>query len=493
MAIPKMTDDLEIIQKLSDLPNATDGLTAEELKAKFDEGAELIKEYINGKLIPALVAKNIGFSAIEGVGAGDVQSAIAEVQKQVKDAASGSLPNGSVTKEKIAADLLARMYGGVPWVSMNTPGADENTEDGFPIGQIWLRPEFTVTNARKTTWSYNGCTVNATAQKVTMTGNKSATDATMTQSITNIGKSGDTVQILFDVTAKDSEIMSLTASINGGEAKAISGNVNLTGKVDGGGAVSLRIAAAWPSMTLADGSVVLENLTIVNVSAIERQVIEAEVMKDWNAYLRAMMPFVTYVSPCQTYMQETEGNWHIVSYEVTPMERGGTGRNERFDAGLLLYGGPDGEFAQVPAPEEANSLLSFENGNPKWVTREQIVTAEGALRSKSGTYTGNGQDRTIDFGCTPQILFIRQIDSGYGGNVSSKKVETRLMNGEEVYTAYVVTAEVASGTKDYRTYNTAKLDGNVLRNTSTYQNENYKSTERYFNKNGVQYQWLALY
>ena len=67
------------------------------------------------------------------------------------------------------------------------------------------------------------------------------------------------------------------------------------------------------------------------------------------------------------------------------------------------------------------------------------------------------------------------------------------MNGEEVYTAYVVTAEVASGTKDYRTYNTAKLDGNVLRNTSTYQNENYKSTERYFNKNGVQYQWLALY
>ena len=285
----------------------------------------------------------------------------------------------------------------------------------------------------------------------------------------------------------------MTASINGGEATAISGNVNLTGKVDGGGAMSLRIAAAWPSMTLADGSVVLDNMTIVNVSAIERQVVGAEAMKDWNAYLRAMMPFVTYVSPCQTYMQETEGNWHIVSYEVLPMERGGTGRNERFDAGLLLYGGPDGEFAQVPAPEEANSLLSFENGNPVWVTREQIVTAEGALRSKSGNYTGNGQDRTIDFDCTPKILFIRQIDSGYGGNKSSEKVETRLMNGEEVYTVYAVDAEVASGTKTYRTYNTAKLDGNVLRNTRTYQNENYKSTECYFNKSGVQYQWLALY
>lgn len=492
MAIPKMTDDLKIIQKLSDLPNATDGLTAEELKAKFDEAAGLIKEYINEKLIPAIIAKNVGFSAVEGVKANDVQSAIVEVQKQVKDAASGTLPNGSVTKEKIASDLLARMYGGVPWVSMNTPGADDNTEDGFPIGQVWLRPAFTVANARKTTWSYNGCTVNAEAQKVVMTGNKTATDATMTQSITNIGKSGDTVFVLFDVTAKDSEIMSLTASVNNGEASAISGNVNLTAKVDGGGAVTLRIAAAWPSMTLADGSVVLENMTIVNVSAIERQVAGAEAMKNWNAYLRNLMPFVTYVSPCQVFMQETEGNWHIVSYEVLPMERGGTGRNERFDAGLLLYGGPDGEFAQVPAPEEANSLLSFENGNPVWVTREQIVTAEGALRSKSGTYTGNGAEREIDLGCTPKLVRVRRVVENQNYS-SGERSYVSLFDGESARKTIVVKWEFNNRELDADCFGYVALDKNKLRFYDVYENESHTTPVRYFNESGVSFQWLALY
>lgn len=492
MAIPKMTDDLKIIQKLSDLPNATDGLTAEELKAKFDEAAGLIKEYINSKLIPAIVAKNVGFSAIEGVSASDVQSAIAEVQRQVKDAASGSLPNGSVTKEKIETELLARMYGGVPWVSMNTPGPEDNTSDGFPIGQIWMRPAFTVTNARKTTWSYNGCTVNATAQKVIVTGNKTATDATMTQSITNIGKSGDTVHIMFDVTAKDSEIMSLTASVNNGESTAIGGNVNLTAKVDGGGAVSLRIVAAWPSMTLADGSVVLDNMTIVNVSAIERQVVGAEVMKDWNAYLRALMPFVNYVSPCQTYMQETEGNWHIVSYEVLPMERGGTGRNERFDAGLLLYGGPDGEFAQVPAPEEANSLLSFENGNPVWVTREQIVTEEGALRSKSGTYTGNEADREIDLGCEPKLLRVWQTGAVF---LEVDKIASYLLLSDEEKAKKVTSVSWVqnSATQSATCTGYVELDKNKLKLYDIYENQYHTKAVGYYNKSGVTYQWFALY
>ena len=39
MSIPKMTNDLAVIQKLSDLPNSTEGLTADQLKAKFDEAA----------------------------------------------------------------------------------------------------------------------------------------------------------------------------------------------------------------------------------------------------------------------------------------------------------------------------------------------------------------------------------------------------------------------------------------------------------------------
>lgn len=54
MSISQLTDDLEIISALSDEPNATDGLTATQLKAKFDEAAGIIKTYLNGTIVPAI-------------------------------------------------------------------------------------------------------------------------------------------------------------------------------------------------------------------------------------------------------------------------------------------------------------------------------------------------------------------------------------------------------------------------------------------------------
>ena len=48
--IPKLTDDLNIIQSLQDQPT----LSSQELKAKFDEGSNLIKDYINKLFLPKL-------------------------------------------------------------------------------------------------------------------------------------------------------------------------------------------------------------------------------------------------------------------------------------------------------------------------------------------------------------------------------------------------------------------------------------------------------
>lgn len=50
MSLTKLTKDLSIISKLSDEPNDTDGLTADELKAKFDEAGNSIKDYLNNTL-----------------------------------------------------------------------------------------------------------------------------------------------------------------------------------------------------------------------------------------------------------------------------------------------------------------------------------------------------------------------------------------------------------------------------------------------------------
>lgn len=56
MALSKLTKDMAIIRKLDDEPNDVGGLTAAELKAKFDEAGEAIKEFLNETLLPELSA-----------------------------------------------------------------------------------------------------------------------------------------------------------------------------------------------------------------------------------------------------------------------------------------------------------------------------------------------------------------------------------------------------------------------------------------------------
>lgn len=53
--IKYLNGDLNIIQKLDDEPNDVGGLTSAQLKAKFDEAGNAIKDYINNDLIPAII------------------------------------------------------------------------------------------------------------------------------------------------------------------------------------------------------------------------------------------------------------------------------------------------------------------------------------------------------------------------------------------------------------------------------------------------------
>lgn len=386
MAIPKFTKDVEVIQKLPDLPNTTDGLTAEQLKAKFDEAAGLVKAFLNSELIPAIQAKNIPFDKTGEIDAADIQNAIIEVQKQVRDAASGTIVNGSVTKEKLSAELLARVYGGRPWVSMKTPDSGDNVAADFPIGQVWLRPAFDVVNARTTNWTGNGCTVAAEAQKVTLTGNRTVASTKMTQSLTGIGQAGDIVHILFDVTERDSEITNVTMAVNGGEAETINGSVAVEAELMINGSLMLEIGATWPSTSLAGGNLVVENLAIVNVSQLHRQLTEGQEIPDWAAYLRNLLPLESYHSPAEVYIQVTDGNWWPMTFEVLPVSRGGTGLN---------------------ALEKNAYLKTTEDGGFRFLSADEVTADIGAVRCKTGSYVGNAAtSRTIDLGFEPKMLII---------------------------------------------------------------------------------------
>lgn len=100
----QLTNNLAIIAALSTLPNQTDGLTAAQLKAKFDEAAGIIKTYLNSTLIAELEASGAAdkIGAVVGGASGKIQDFIDAVEA----AGTGSLPpSGTVTNTMMATDV----------------------------------------------------------------------------------------------------------------------------------------------------------------------------------------------------------------------------------------------------------------------------------------------------------------------------------------------------------------------------------------------------
>ena len=113
MILQKMSDDVEIVQSLSTYPNQEDGLSAEELKAKFDQGPKALKNYLNNVLVPAVQEIQKALAAGEQYGldttlqvagrAADA-AAVGERFANMKAADIGAAPVGLVTKALSVAD-----------------------------------------------------------------------------------------------------------------------------------------------------------------------------------------------------------------------------------------------------------------------------------------------------------------------------------------------------------------------------------------------------
>lgn len=111
MSLPKFNEDVHIISKLDDEPNDVGGLSADELKAKFDEASVLMKEFINDTLLPYLEgvsgAGNIGIANIPGLNdAATVQAALLELKTQLNNTSTGSIPDRSLSGEKLVTGAV---------------------------------------------------------------------------------------------------------------------------------------------------------------------------------------------------------------------------------------------------------------------------------------------------------------------------------------------------------------------------------------------------
>ena len=99
MAFNKIIKDMNIIAALDDEPNDVGGLSAAQLKAKFDEGGLALKTFINSwidAIAAGTAAANIGAEDLNGV-ATDLQTALDNLAESV----IGTLPDGSVTTAKL--------------------------------------------------------------------------------------------------------------------------------------------------------------------------------------------------------------------------------------------------------------------------------------------------------------------------------------------------------------------------------------------------------
>ena len=112
MSIPTLNTDLSIVSKLDDYPNDVGGLSAAELKAKFDEGSLAVQTYINTVLIPALIASNLAFTPTTAVNASTIQAAIENVQAQLAGISAGSIPNNTVGMEKLTKQVQDAISSG---------------------------------------------------------------------------------------------------------------------------------------------------------------------------------------------------------------------------------------------------------------------------------------------------------------------------------------------------------------------------------------------
>ena len=125
--IPRVTDELGTVSTLDDRPNDTGGLTAAELKAKFDADAGTLKAYVNDVLIPFLegtsAAESIGIATISGFSADNIQTALEEIIGAMQGITQGSVADGSITLAKLAAEVTAIALGGA--AASHTHGAGD--------------------------------------------------------------------------------------------------------------------------------------------------------------------------------------------------------------------------------------------------------------------------------------------------------------------------------------------------------------------------------
>lgn len=175
MSFTKSTTDISVHQKLGDYPNQDNGMTADELKKKFDYPAETLQKDLN-KIVEELENEN----ATQSIGASkldendetenNVQAKLDKIYQETKNVTLGQIPDGTITEEKLdgeyANSLAKKENLGLMYLSgvYNTPLC-ENVQ---PID--YTSPALTSENTQGYTITLENCNTYNISDIYTMLG-----------------------------------------------------------------------------------------------------------------------------------------------------------------------------------------------------------------------------------------------------------------------------------------------------------------------------------
>ena len=161
-----------IISGLGDEPNTDDGLSAAQLKAKFDEGGKNIRTYLNGTLIAELQTE---IRSLEDATVGTAKlvdgavttaklgtGAVTETKLGTDAVATAKIADSAVTAAKIADGAVSTNYTGIiqttDWQGSAAPYYAEITVSGLlstdiPIVDAIMSGTWSTDEAREEAWS----------------------------------------------------------------------------------------------------------------------------------------------------------------------------------------------------------------------------------------------------------------------------------------------------------------------------------------------------
>lgn len=133
MSLTQLTASLNTIQGLSDTPNSSDGVTADVLKAYFDQDSGTIKTYINDTLLAELGAITDGSSGADNIGATKVGTGSSETVQGILEEINDKIvtTTGDVTGPSSAVSGNIPIFNGI---------SGKEITDGYGVSTVIATP-----------------------------------------------------------------------------------------------------------------------------------------------------------------------------------------------------------------------------------------------------------------------------------------------------------------------------------------------------------------